>query len=87
MYKSPDYDYVQLSILSFNESCGLQLDPDNELVRIAFRLSRRSCESMYAALFPSETGNVAKPCRMVLGYLILQARMGFTDRDLINQIR
>lgn len=87
MYKSPDYDYVQLSFLSFNESCGLQLDPNNELVRIALRLPWRSWEAMYAAMFPSETGNVAKPCRMVLGSLILQLRMGFTDRDLVDQIQ
>ena len=37
-------------------------------------------------MFPAKIGNVAKPCRMVLGSLILQSRMGFTDRELVNQI-
>ena len=30
MYKTPDYEYEQLSFTSFNATCGMQLDPDNE---------------------------------------------------------
>ena len=30
MYKTPDYDYEQLSFTSFNATCGMQLDPENE---------------------------------------------------------
>ena len=52
MFKSPDYGYMQLSFLSFNDSCGLQLDPNNKFVRIALRLPWRSWEAMYAARFP-----------------------------------
>lgn len=33
------------------------------------------------------TGNVAKPSRMVIGSLIIQQRMGFSDRDLVKQIQ
>ena len=38
-------------------------------------------------MFPAETGNVAKPCRMVMGSLIIQQHMGFTDRDLVAQLQ
>lgn len=38
-------------------------------------------------MFPSGTDNVAKPCRMVIGSMILQLRMGYKDRELVDQIR
>ena len=87
MYKTPDYDYEQLSFTSFNSTCGMQLDPDNEWICIARKLPWRAWESLYSVLFPSGTGNVAKPCMMVIGSLIIQMRMGFTDRDLVLQIQ
>ena len=86
MYKTPDYDYEQLSFVSFNSSCGMQLDPQNEWVRISRKLPWRSWEQLYSALFYSDTGNVAKPCRMVMGSLIIQMHMGFTDRELVDQL-
>ena len=87
MYKSPDYEYEQLSFINFNMSCGLQLDPNNEWILISKKLPWRAWETLYEGMFPSKTGNVAKPCRMVLGSLIIQLRMGLTDRDLVEQIR
>ena len=87
MYKTPDYDYQQLSFVSFNATCGMQLDQDNEWIKNANRLPWMAWEPLYRELFSSETGNVAKPARMVIGSLIIQLRMGFTDRDLVQQIR
>ena len=87
MYKTPDYDYEQLSFVNFNTACGMQLDMNNEWIRIAKQLPWRAWESLYQVMFPSTTGNVAKPCRMVLGSLIIQMRMGFTDRELVAQIQ
>lgn len=86
MYKSIDYDYEQLSFVNFNTSCGMQLDTNNEWIRISKSLPWRAWETLYAVMFPSPTGNVAKPCRMVMGSLIIQMRMGYTDRDLVEQI-
>ena len=86
MYKSPDYEYEQLNFVNFNSSCGLQLDQKNEWILISNKLPWRAWESLYEVMFPSNTGNVAKPCRMALGALIIQLRMGLTDRDLVNQI-
>lgn len=86
MYKSPDYEYDQLSFVNFNTTCGLQLDSNNEWGQISRKLPWRAWETLYEVMFPSNTGNVAKPCRMVLGALIIQLRMGYTDRDLVDQI-
>jgi len=87
MYKTPDYEYEQLSFFNFNATCGMQLDPKNEWIRISKQLPWRAWESQYVLLFPSDTGNVAKPCRLALGSLILQLRMGYKDRELVEQIR
>ena len=87
MYRSTDFEHKQLGLLHFNQSCGMQLDLTNEWVRAADRLPWEAWESLYAALFASATGNVAKPCRMVLGALIIQMHMGFSDRDLVQQIQ
>ena len=87
MYKSTDYEHEQLSFINFNMACGMQLDMNNEWVRIAQQLPWKAWEALYVAIFPSNTGNVAKPCRMVLGSLILQMRLGFTDRELVDQLR
>ena len=86
MYRSTDYEYEQLCFLNFNSICGMQLNPDNEWVKSAARLPWQSWETLYAAIFPKIVGNVAKPCRMVVGSLILQLRLGLTDRELVNQL-
>ena len=86
MYRTTDYENEQLSFINFNTTCGMQLDHANEWLRTAARLPWRVWEALYAVMFPAKIGNVAKPCRMVLGSLILQSRMGFTDRELVNQI-
>ena len=87
MYKTPDYDYQQMCFVNFNQTCGMQLDKDNEWIKQANQLPWQSWETLYSALFSSDTGNVAKPARMVIGSLIIQMRMGFTDRDLVQQIK
>ena len=87
MYRATDFDYKQLSLHHFNQSCGMQLDLTNDWFRNANRLPWEAWESLYAALFPGTKGNVAKPCRMALGSLIIQMRMGFSDRDLVKQIQ
>ena len=87
MYKSTDYEYEQLSFINFNMACGMQLDMNNEWIHIAQKLPWRAWETLYVGMFPSNTGNVAKPCRMVLGALIIQTRLGFSDRELVDQLR
>ena len=82
-----DYEYQQLSFINFNASCGMQLDCENEWSKRASQLPWKAWETLYTALFPSDIGNVAKPCRIVLGSLIIQLYMGLSDRDLVRQIQ
>ena len=38
-------------------------------------------EDSYADLFPSNTGNVAKPARVALGALIIKETLGLSDEE------
>ena len=53
---------------------------------MADRIPWNEFEKKYAELFPSDTGNVAKPLRMALGSLIIQAKFQFSDRELVEQL-
>ena len=44
-------------------------------------------EEDYSDLFPSETGNVAKPARVALGALIIKETLGISDEETVEQIR
>ena len=44
-------------------------------------------EDKYAELFPSNTGMPAKPLRMALGSLLIQKQLGFSDRELVEELR
>ena len=84
MYKTPDRS--QPSLLDFNQPLGLRMDPDNRWVQLAARVPWDIFEEKYAALFPSGTGNVAKPLRLALGSLIIQNRFRYSDRELVEQL-
>lgn len=87
MYKSTEFEHQQLNFFQFNASCGMQLDSQNEWVKNANRLPWKAWDSLYAAIFTTTTGNVAKPSRMVIGSLVIQQHMGLSDRDLVQQIQ
>lgn len=40
----------------------------------------------YTALFPGKTRMPAKPLRMALGSLLIQKQLGFSDRELLEEI-
>lgn len=84
MYKNTEEH--QISFFDFNQSCGLQLDRNNEWVVLADRIDWLSMEKKYASMFPSTTGRPAKPLRMALGSLIIQKRKGLSDRALMKEI-
>ena len=83
MYK---YRTHQITFNDFNQSCGMQLDPNNEWVKLADSIKWGQWEAEYAAFFPSEKGNPAKPFRMALGALLIQKRKGLSDRRLVKEI-
>lgn len=84
MYKPADK--TQTSFLDFNQPMGLKMNPDNRWIQMAGRIPWNLFEEKYAGLFPSDTGNVAKPLRMALGSLIIQNRFQYPDRELVEQI-
>lgn len=84
MYKPADK--LQTSFLDFNQPMGMHMNPDNRWIRMADKIPWDLFEGKYADLFPSDTGNVAKPLRMALGSLIIQNRFQFPDRELVEQI-
>jgi len=44
-------------------------------------------EKKYAGLFPSSTGNVAKPLQLALGVCIIQQEYGYSDEEVTLQIQ
>ena len=84
MYKP--IDKLQRSFLDFNQPMGLHMNPDNRWIKMADRIPWDEFEIKYAELFPSDTGNVAKPLRMALGALIIQTKFQFSDRELVEQM-
>lgn len=84
MYKT--INKLQHSFLDFNQPLGMKMNPDNRWIRLADNIPWNEFEKKYADLFPSDTGNVAKPLRMALGSLIIQKKFQFSDRELVEQI-
>ena len=84
MYKT--IDKLQHSFLDFNQPMGLHMNPDNRWIKMADLIPWGEFEIKYARLFPSDTGNVAKPLRMALGSLIIQTKFQYADRELVEQI-
>ena len=46
MYKTTDYDYEQLSFTNFNTTCGMQLDQNNEWIKLAKQLPWKAWETL-----------------------------------------
>ena len=74
------------SFLDFDQPLGLKMNPKNRWVTLADIIPWDKFEERYADLFPSDTGNVAKPLRMALGSLIIQIKYGYADRELVDQL-
>lgn len=84
MYKRTDK--TQTSFLDFNQPMGLKMNLDNRWIQMADKIPWDLFEEKYADLFPSDTGNVAKPLRVALGSLIIQNRFQYPDRELVEQV-
>ncbi len=84
MYKP--LDKIQNSFFDFNQPLGMHMNPKNRWIALADRIPWDVFEVKYAELFPSSTGNIAKPLRMALGSLIIQTKFQYSDRELVEQI-
>ena len=77
----------QLSFESFG--CGLStpLRPDNEWVRLADIFPWKELDEAYQLEFTKNAGRAAKPFRLLYGAILIQQRMGLTDRGVVAAIR
>jgi len=77
----------QIIFTDFNQPLGMQMNPENRWVKKASVIPWDEIEERYASLFPSNTGNVAKPLRMALGALLIQQQYRYSNEELVEQIR
>jgi IS5 family transposase len=67
---------------------GVRLNPDNDWVSLAQLIPWAVFEERYAALFPNpREGKPAKSAWMAIGSLIIKKRYGFSDEDVVEEIR
>ena len=62
------------------------VDVNDEWVVVAGRVDWSAVEERYMEFFPSRRGRPALGARMALGALVIQLRMGLSDRKLIKEI-
>ena len=77
----------QIELTDFNQPFGMKLNPENRWVKKADMIPWDAIEEKYAKLFPSKTGMPAKPLRAALGSLMIQKEYGYSDRELVEQIK
>ena len=85
MYKFDRYH--QYSLSDFNQPMGMEMNPENRWVKKAAMIPWDEIEDRYAELFPSEVGMPAKPLQTALGSLLIQKEYGYSDRELVEQIK
>lgn len=84
MYKK--VENYQIEFKDFNQLCGMQLDENNEWIRLSKKIDWSMYEKKYEEYFPSKTGNPAKSFRMALGALIIQKVKKLSDREVVKEI-
>jgi IS5 family transposase len=77
----------QLSFEDFFLPFGGKLSGDNRWIKLAELIPWDELEDDYAAHFCKGFGAPAKPFRMALGALMIKARLGLTDEELVEQIK
>ena len=81
------YSNGQICLTDFQQPIGMHLREDNRWVKKAQRIPWEKIEKKYADLFPSSTGNVAKPLQLALGACIIQQEYGYSDEEVSLQIQ
>jgi hypothetical protein len=77
----------QLSFEDFFLPFGGKLSGENRWIKLAELIPWDELEDDYAAQFCKGFGAPAKPFRMALGALIIKARLGLTDEELVEQLK
>jgi len=77
----------KIHVRDFGMPLGMKLDPKNRWMKKAETIPWEEIEMRYAALFQNRKGNVAKPLRMALGALLIQAEYQYADAEVPLQIQ
>jgi len=78
----------QLTLENFHLPFGGELEPDNRWIELEKIIPWDQFESKYASKFAkSNMGAPGKPVRMALGALIIKEKCGFSDEELVLQIK
>jgi IS5 family transposase len=77
----------QLSFENFFLPFGGKLSRDNRWIKLAELIPWEDLEDDFASQFCMGFGAPAKPFRMALGALIMKARQGLTDEELVEQFK
>ena len=77
----------QITFSDFNQPMGMKMNANNRWVKKAEMIPWDKIEEKYAELFPSKTGMAAKPLRMALGSLLIQKQYGYSNEELVEQLR
>lgn len=77
----------QITFSDFNQPMGMKMNANNRWVKKAEMIPWEKIMEKYAELFPSKTGMPAKPLRMALGSLLIQKQYGYSNEELVEQLR
>jgi IS5 family transposase len=77
----------QLSFEGFFLPFGGKFSGDNRWIKLAELIPCDELEDDYAAQFCKGFGAPAKPFRLAMGALIIKARLGLMDEELVEQIK
>ena len=84
MYRTSTASQIRFD--DFNQGCGMQLDKNNEWIRMGDLIPWQKLEHLYSVYFPSKSGRPAHPFREALGTLIIQQRLTLSDRKTVKAI-
>lgn len=84
MYRASTASQIRFD--DFNQGCGMQLDQNNEWIRMGDLIPWKKLEHLYSVYFPSKSGRPAHPFREALGTLIIQQRLTLSDRKTAKAI-
>jgi len=83
MYKMTDKNQTEID---FGLPFYGRLDPNNRWIELAKEIPWNEFELEYAEHFTNKTGSPAKNFRIALGALLIQKKLGTTDRETVKQI-
>ena len=78
---------LQLPFESFGAGLSTPLSSNNEWVQLAEAMPWKALDEAYQLEFTKNAGRAAKPFRLLYGAILIQQRMGLTDRGVVAAIR